>query len=47
MHDLELGALLMQLLIFHPRMTPLAHIHAYIYNTVAQGWSNRGSLSTA
>ena len=43
----DLGALLMQLLISSPRMAPLAHIHAYVNNTAAQRWSNRGSVSTA
>ena len=46
-NDLELGELLMQLLIFSPRMAPLAHIHTYINNTAAQGWDNRGSVSIA
>ena len=43
----ELGALLMQILIFAPRMALLAHIHTYINNTKAQGWANRGSVSIA
>ena len=43
----DLGALLMQLLIFAPRMAPLAHIHAYVDNMMAQRWANRGSVSTA
>ena len=46
-NDLELGALLMQILLFAPRMTPLAHIHTYVNNTAAQGWSNMDSFSTA
>ena len=46
-NDLYLGALLMQILIFASKMVPLAHIHMYLNNTVAQGWSNRGSFSTA
>ena len=37
----------MQILIFIPRMAPLAHIHMYFNNTAAQGWANRGSFSTA
>ena len=37
----------MQLLSFAPRMAPLAHIHTYVNNTVAQVWANRGSFSTA
>ena len=37
----------MQLLIFFLKMAPLVHIHTYINNTVAQGWSNRGSVRTA
>ena len=45
-NDLELGALLMQLLIFSLRMAPLTHIHTYINNMVSQGWSNRGIVST-
>ena len=40
-NDLELGALLIQILIFAPRMAPLAHIHTYINNTAAHGWDNR------
>ena len=46
-NNLELGALLIQILIFPPRMTSLEHIHTYAYSTAAQGWSNRGSVSTA
>ena len=46
-NDLELGALLMQILIFAPRIEPLAHIHTYINNTEAKGLANRGSVSTA
>ena len=42
----DLGALLMQLLIFAPRMAPLAHIHTYVNNMAAQRWANRGSVST-
>ena len=37
----------MHLLIFSPRMPSLAHIHMYVNKTVAQGWANRGSVSTA
>ena len=37
----------MHLLLFTPRMDPLAHIHMYFDNTAAQGWSNRGSFRTA
>ena len=37
----------MQFLLFTPRMVPLAHIHTYVANTAAQGWSNRDSVSTA
>ena len=33
-NEIELGALLMQLLIFAPRMVSLAHIHTYVNNTV-------------
>ena len=32
---LGLGAILMQLLLFDPRMAPLAHIHTYVNNTAA------------
>ena len=46
-NDLELGSLLMQILIFAPRMAPLAHIHTYVDNMAAQGWANRGSVSIA
>ena len=35
----------MQLLIFTPMMAPLAHIHTYVDDTAAQGWSNQGSVS--
>ena len=45
--NLDLGALLMQILIFALRMAPLAHIHAYVDNMMAQRWANRGSVSTA
>ena len=45
-NDLDLGALLMQLLIFATRMAPLAHIHKHVNNTEAQGWANRKSVST-
>ena len=46
-NDLELEALLLQILIFAPRMSPLVHINTYVDNTAAQGWANRGSVSTA
>ena len=46
-NDLELGALLMQILIFAPRIATLAHIHTYVNNTEAKGWANRGRVSTA
>ena len=46
-NDLELGALLMQLLLFAPRISPLAHIHAHVDNTASQGWSNRVRVNTA
>ena len=46
-NDLELEALLMQILIFAPRMDPLDHIHMYVGNTAAHGWSNRGSVRTS
>ena len=44
---LRLEALLMKILLFAPRMTPLSHIHTYIHNMTAQEWSNRESVSTA
>ena len=37
----------MQILLFAPRMAPLAHIHMYIDNTAAYGWANRDSVGTA
>ena len=46
-HNLDLGSLLMELLIFSLRMAPLAHIQRYINNTVSQEWAHRGSVSTA
>ena len=46
-NNLELRALLMQLLIFSPMMAPLVHIHTYVENTAAQGWANRGGIRTA
>ena len=46
-NDLELGALLMQILIFAPRMVPLSHIYTYVDNMAAHVWTNRGSVSTA
>ena len=44
---LDLGALLMQLLIFAPWISPLEHIHTYINNMAAQGWANRVSVRTS
>ena len=46
-NDLEIGALLMQILIFAPRVAPLAYIHTYANRKAERGWSNRGSISTA
>ena len=46
-NNLELGVLLMQLLIFVPRMVPLAHIYTYVNNTESQVWAKRGSVRTA
>ena len=43
----ELRALLMQLLLFTPRMEPLLYIHNYFINTAVQGWANRGSVIMA
>ena len=36
-NDLNIGALLMQILLFAPRMAPLAQIHTYVNNTATQG----------
>ena len=46
-NNLDLGAILMKLLIFAPKMAPLVHIHTYVDNTVAQRCYNIGSVSTA
>ena len=46
-NDLELGALLIQILLFSPRMALLEHIHTYVDNKAVQGWANRGSVSIA
>ena len=46
-NDLDLRALMMQILIFSPSMAPLFYIHTYVNNTAEQGWSNRGGVSTA
>ena len=46
-NDLELGALLIQILLFSPRMALLEHIHTYVDNKAVQGWANRASVSTA
>ena len=46
-NNFKIGALLMQILLFAPRMASLAHIHTYIDNTAAQVWAKRGSVSTA
>ena len=43
-NDLELGELLMQLLLFSPRM---AHICTYVNNMAAQGWAGQVSVNTA
>ena len=43
-NDLDLGAILMQLLLFAPRM---AQIRTYVNNTAEQGWANWVSVSTA
>ena len=37
----------MQILLFAPGISPLAHIHMHVNNMAAQGWSNRGSVITA
>ena len=44
---LKLGALLIHILFFSPRMVPLAHIHTYVDNMAAQVWDNRGSIIIA
>ena len=36
-NELDIGALLMHILIFVPRMESLAHIHTYVNNTGVQG----------
>ena len=46
-NDLEIGALLVQTLLFSPSMAPLAHIHTCADNTAAQVWDNIGSVSTS
>ena len=46
-NDLELGAILIQILVFAPRMAPLAHIRTYVDDTAAQVWANRASVSIA
>ena len=46
-NDLEIGSLLIQILIFDPRMALLAHIHTYVDNMEVQLWANRGIISTA
>ena len=46
-NNFKIGALLMQILLFAPRMASLAHIHTYVDNTAAQVWAKRGSVSTA
>ena len=46
-NDLELRLMLMHILLFAPRMAPLAHIHIYVDKTAAQGWENRVSVITA
>ena len=46
-NNLELGALLMQLLIFPPRMAPLVHIHTYVNNISVHVWDNQGSIIRA
>ena len=46
-NNLELAALFAQVQLFAPMLDPLAHIPAAVDNTSAQGWDNRGSVSTA
>ena len=46
-NELELGALLMQILIFAPRTAPLEHIHKYVDNMSAHVWENRSSVRIA
>ena len=42
----DIAALLLQILLFAPRMPPLMHIDTYVNEIAAQRWSNRGSVST-
>ena len=44
---IKLRALIMEILLFAPGMSPLTHIHTYVDNMTAQIWANRGSVSTA
>ena len=44
---LELEVLLMQLLIFAPRMAPLDHIYTYVNNMAVQGCANQSRVSMA
>ena len=46
-NNLELSALFGQVQLFTPKMAPLAHIRTTVDNTAAQGWDNRGSVSSA
>ena len=46
-NDMELAAYITHLHLFAPRMAPLEHIATEIYNTAAESWSQRGSISTA
>ena len=46
-NDLELSALLVQVHIFSPKIHTLSHIYTAVDNTVAQGWTKYGSVSSA
>ena len=46
-NDLEITALLAQVLLFSPKMNTLAHIRKAVDKMAAQGWANRGSVSSA
>ena len=46
-NDLDLAAYISHLHLFNPRMAPLEHIKTGVYNTAAESWDRRGSVSTA
>ena len=45
-NNLELVTLLAQAQLFAPKMSPLVHISTAVDNMAAQGWANRGSVSS-